>query len=367
MAEQTNNLKIALFCGGAGTRLWPASRQDKPKQFQPLVSKESTFQMMVKRLKKGFAPTDIFPITNRENVSYIVQQAPEIPLENIIIEPERRDSLAAVGMAAAILHKKFANPVVLSLWSDHLIKNNEAFIAAIKAASVVAKENQKTVEIAVRPTFPSTQLGYLQIGKMIKTIDGHGVFDFVKQIEKPGYEDAKRFVQSWEYLWHIGYAVWPSSYILSLFKKMTPAIYVVLSEIEKAYGEANFDKVLAREYQKIPKNSIDYGIFVKLGKGDQLVLTADLGWSDIGAWDVLKDDLSQNSSENVTQGLVFEIDSRDNLLYSQVDNKLLATIGLSGYIVVDTPDALLICPKNRSQDVKRMVEKLKEAKKDKFL
>ena len=133
------------------------------------------------------------------------------------------------------------------------------------------------------------------------------------------------------------------------------------------FYEANFDKVLAKEYQKIPKSSIDYGIFVKLGKGDQLVLTADLGWSDIGAWDVLKDDLSQNSSENVTQGLVFEIDSRDNLLYSQVDNKLLATIGLSGYIVVDTPDALLICPKNRSQDVKRMVEKLKEAKKDKFL
>ncbi len=366
MAGKTS-LKVALFCGGAGTRLWPASREGRPKQFQPLVGTKSTFRMMVDRLTKGFAATDIFPVTGRENVGWVVEQAPEIPLENIIVEPERRDSLAAVGLAAAVLYKKFNDPLILSLWSDHLIKNDEVFVNAVKAAESVVRDSGKAVEIAVRPTFPSTQLGYLQIGKMVKAIDGFGVFEFIKQIEKPNLESARIFTKSWEYLWHVGYSLWRSSVMLSWFDKFVPDAYRSLVKIADKLGAVDFDKVLSREYRKIPKTSIDFGVLVKLKEGDQLVLTADLGWSDIGAWDVLKDELANSLSENVSKGQVLSIDSQGNLFYSLVKDKLLAVIGLTDYIVVDTDDALLICPKNRSQDVKKIVEKIKESKKTRYL
>ncbi|MEM3062645.1 MAG: sugar phosphate nucleotidyltransferase [Nitrososphaerota archaeon] len=367
MATKDDGLKIALFCGGAGTRLWPASRESKPKQFQPLLGSQSTFQMMVKRLIKKFRPSDIFPVTGRENVGFVVQQAPEIPIENIIVEPERRDSLAAVGLAALVLDKKFTNPIVLSLWSDHLVKNDLAFIGAIESARQIVEETGKSVEIAVRPTFPSTQLGYLQIGKMLKTINGYGVFEFVRQIEKPNYDDAKVFAESWEYLWHVGFSLWRSRTMLSWFSRFMPEAYKTLVKIGSSLGKAGFDELLSEEYSKLPKMSIDFGILVKLTKNDQLVLTCDLGWSDIGSWDVLKDELVPDKKGNVNKGLVFQLDSKNNLLYSLTSNKLLAVIGLSDYIVVDTEDALLICPSARSHDVKLLVEKIKKAGKKKYL
>src|SRR3972149_10171609 len=152
MSQNHNDLKIALFCGGAGTRMWPASRRSKPKQFQPLVGSESMFQGAVRRIKKGFPIKDVFVITGREYVGHVLQQEPDLPLENDIIVPEMRDTLAAVGYAAAVLDKKFGNPIVASLWAaDHLVKNSDEFIKALKAAYEFVKESGKIVSIDVRP------------------------------------------------------------------------------------------------------------------------------------------------------------------------------------------------------------------------
>lgn len=367
MAAKKPDLKIALFCGGAGTRMWPASRENKPKQFQPLVGNKSTFEMMVDRLKKGFSPQDIHPVTNRQYVGEIVKQAPEIPLENIIIEPERRDTLAAVGFATAILSHKFGSPNILSLWSDHLIRNNNQFISAINSANQLVYETQKPVEIAVRPTFASTQLGYLKVDKMIKKINGMDVFEFVKQIEKPDIGLAKDFYNSREYLWHIGYSIWPSKYMLSLIEKYQPDVSKALKNIIQFYGKDNFEKVLNKEYSTIPKTSIDYGILEKIQPRQQLVLSADLGWSDIGAWDVLKDELSDSPKQNVITGQTIVLDSNDSLIYSLVDEKVVAVAGVDGLIIVDTADALLVCTKNQSQQVKKIIERLKESKKNNLL
>lgn len=367
MQNNNSDLKIALFCGGSGTRMWPMSRKDLPKQFQPLIDGHSTFQMMVERLTIKYSPQNIFPVTTRDNVQWVVKLAPEIPLENIIIEPEMRDTAAAVGLSAAVLSKKFGNVNVLSVWSDHVVKNEKEFTAAIELANKTVHDTGKFVEIGVRPTFPSMALGYLKVGKMIKKSDGMAVFEFDKQIEKPNFPTAKKFIRSWEYLWHIGYAVWPAEKMLSKYEKHFKVGFDPLAKIQNDWGTAKQEKTLKSEYEKIPRESIDFAINAHLTKDDQVVVSADLGWRDVGTWNELKDEMAAKPSDNILQGEVIDLDVRDSLVYSVTKDKIIAAIGLEGLVIVDTQDALLICPKDRTQDVKKIIEKLKKKKKDEFL
>lgn len=367
MPQRHADLKIALFCGGTGTRMWPASRMEKPKQFQPLVGDESMFQQAVRRIKKGFPIKDVFVITGRKYVGHVVDQEPDLPLENVIIEPEMRDTAAAVGFAAAVLDKKFNNPIVASLWAaDHLVKNDVEFIKALETAYEYAKENSKMVSIDVNPTYPNVHVGYIKVGKMIKKLDGLAIFEFSKHIEKPDLKTAKKFLQSWEYLWHAGYKVWSAKQMLNFYKDQAPQIYKGLMEIQKAWGSDNSDEVIRKVYPSFEKISVDFAIFEKINPSEIVVLSADLGWSDIGAWNVLKDELSENS-ENVLRGEVYDIDSHDCLIYANSKDKVVATIGLKELIVVDTEDALLVARKDRISEVKKVIQKLKEAGKEEYL
>jgi len=368
MPKNPNNFKIALFCGGTGTRMWPASRRDKPKQIQPLVGTESMFQQAIARIKKGFPLKDVFVITGRAYVGHVVQQEPDLPLENVIIEPEMRDTAAAVGFAAAVLDKKFNNPIVASLWAaDHLVKNGDEFIKALKTAHEYSEETGKMVSIDVNPTYPNIHVGYIQVGKMIKKLDGLAIFEFVKHIEKPDAKTAKKFLQGWEYLWHAGYKVWSAKKMLSLYQQHAQQIYKGLMIIQKSLGTDKQDEVIRHEYPKFEKVSVDYAIFEKMDPAEIVVLSADLGWSDIGAWNILKDELSENPEDNVKKGMVYDLEVTDSLLYANTENKVLAAIGVSDLIIVDTPDALLVCHKDKISLVKKIIEKLKEEGKEKFL
>ena len=367
MSTKDTDLKIALFCGGSGTRMWPMSRKNLPKQFQPLISNQSTFQMMINRLKSKFPMHNIFPVTVRDNVAWIVKLAPEIPLENIIIEPEMRDTAAAVGLAAAVLDKKFNNPNVLALWSDHVVKNEKQFIKAIELAHHTAKEMNKFVEIGVRPTTASVALGYLKVGKMLKNSDGMAIFEFVSQIEKPSFAEAKKFVESWEYLWHIGYSIWSAKKMLAKLQDHFREEYEPLIKIQKAWGTPQQEKTLQHQYPKIPKKSIDFAVNSHLTTADQVVISADLGWRDVGTWDELKEEMSEKPKDNILQGNVIDLDLKDCLVYSTKSEKVIAAIGVEGLIIVDTEDALLICPKERTQDVKKIIEELKKQDKENYL
>jgi mannose-1-phosphate guanylyltransferase len=368
MPQNHHDLKIALFCGGTGTRMWPASRKEKPKQFQPLVGKESMFQQAVRRIKKGFPIKDVFVITGRQYVGLVVQQAPDLPLENVIIEPEMRDTLAAVGYAATVLDKKFDNPTVASLWAaDHLVKNGDNFIKALKAAYDYVEDTGKIVSVDVRPTYPNIHVGYIQIGKMIKKINGQAFFEYVRHIEKPDLATAKKLVAGWEYLWHAGYKVWKAQKMLSLYKKHTLQVYEGLMKIHAAWGSDKQEDVVKKIYPAFEKISVDFAILEKADPNELVVLPADLGWSDIGAWNILKDELSETPADNVISGEVFDLDSKDCLIYNTTPNKVIASIGLNNLIVVETPDGLLVCDKDRVSDVKKIIEKLKESKKEKFL
>ncbi len=362
------SVKIAVFCGGSGARMWPASRSDKPKQFQPLIGGKSTFERLITSLEKEFGSSNIFPVARREFVGHIVSQAPHLPIENIIIEPEGRDTMAAIGFAAMILDTKFDNPTVISLWSDHLIKNEANFLKSLRKAAEISSTKSKIVEIGVRATFPSTQLGYIKIGKMLEKDDDLGVFEFISQIEKPNLEKAQEFLESWEYLWHLGYAAWSTKTLLGYYRDFAPKAYKTLMEISSLVraGFGSSAKI-AKLFGTIEKTSIDFAILEKLGATERLVISADLGWSDVGTWDVLKDELSHKPEDNVATGKSISIESSDTLMFSTDNKKMLVTVGVKGIIVVDTPDAILVVSKDNSGKVKDAVLKLREGGHDDYL
>lgn len=368
-STQKKSLKIVVFCGGAGSRIWPVSRKSRPKQFQPLVGKSSMFRQTTERLLKGFEPEDLFVITGEVYVPLVAKEAPEIPTKNLIVEPEMRDTLAAVGLATIVILNRFPGAVVATLWgADHVVKNNEVFIKALNAAYKIAKKKKKIVNIDVRPTYPDVNLGYIEIGKAVDRVDGFEVFEVVRQIEKPSLKIAQKFLKSFKFLWHGGYAVWQGELMLSLYKRYQPKTYRALCSIKNALETSLEQEILKKEYKKIPKTSVDYGIFEKLEPGEQLDIPADLGWSDVGAWNILKDALAEKKLDNVVKGENFDIDSTDCLVYSLVPRKIIATIGLEGLVVVDTPDALLVCRKDRAQEVKQVVAELKKTDgKDQYL
>lgn len=368
MAKPHKDLKIVLFCGGTGTRMWPMSRKKQPKQFQPLVGNESMFQGAVRRIRRGFPIKDVFVVTGRPYVGLVLEQVPDLPLENIIIEPDMRDTLAAVGLAAAVLDKKFDNPTIAALWAaDHLIKNDDEFVNALKRAFDYVRETGKIVSIDVRPTYANVHVGYIKIGKMIKKLDGAAIFEYIKQVEKPTLSMAKKFVGGWDYLWHAGYKVWKAQRMLDLYKRYVPKTYENLMKIQEVWGTDTQESTLEKIYPSFEKVSIDYAIFEKVKSSHMVVLSADLGWSDVGAWNILKDELSKKPKDNVIKGNVIDIDCQDCLIYETNDNKVLAPIGLTGIVVVDTQDGLLVCSKDRISEVKKFIEKLKEQKKDRFL
>lgn len=364
--KDSGNLKLLVMGGGAGTRLWPMSRVNRPKQLQPLVGNESSLQHMVGLLLEGFSPDDIFISTAKGYEKEVHEQLPQISADHIIGEPERRDTTAAIGYAAVHLAKRFPNCTMATIWGDHHVQERQKFVDSFKLASRIVNDTGLTVQVDVRPTFPSTNLGYIEIGKPILTEYGDDIYEYVRQVEKPDAATAKKFLASLDYLWHPGYRVWDINYLFELFKKFVPETYQALMNISDAIGTPNEDRVTKEEYGKMVKKSIDYTIFVHMGREGQAVVAADIGWNDIGTWEVLKDELADSKSDNATRGETVLLDTKDSLIYSG-KGKVTAVIGLESVVIVDTEDALLVIDKDRAQDVKKIAEELKERGLDKYL
>jgi len=355
-------MKAVILAGGTGTRLWPLSRREKPKQFQKLTSDKTMFQETIERLD-FLEKKDIYIATNESFAKEVMKEAPEIPKKNIIIEPALRDTAPCIGLAATYIAKDHPDEVMAVIYADHLIKNKAKFIKNLKIAEKIAKEDDTLNIIEVKAKYPNTNLGYVKIGKMIKTVDGSDIYSFEKFTEKPDLATAKKFLESYKYLWNTGLYVWKVSTILDQYKYHQSKMYYNLMKIQLTIGTEKEKKVLKNHYSKCDKISIDYAIMEKVEKSKVRIIPADFGWNDIGTWESLHDELTKSSKENIKKGENLLIDVEGSLVYGPKD-KLIATIGLKDVIVVDTKDALLICKKNKSQDVKKIVEKLKENKKD---
>jgi mannose-1-phosphate guanylyltransferase len=352
--------KAILFSGGAGSRLWPLSRRARPKQFQPLIGPDSLFQLMVRRLERRIGLENIFISTGEIYRDVVLEQVPGLPPENVLAEPEMRDTLAAVGYAVALLNHRFPGSTIATLWgADHIIRRDEDFIASLDAAFQLAHAHDWVVKVDVRPTGPSTALGYIEYGDQVAEVDGRPVFAFVRQIEKPPLAVAEQLLAAGNYLWNTGYIVWTANKIMSLYAEHAPAAYNALRDIVSAQSSPVAQEQISALYARIPKMSIDKGIFEKMGGEDMVVLPAELGWGDIGAWDVLRDELSESPLGNAVHGAHVSIDTTNCLVYGP-GNKPVITIGVNNLIIVDTGDALLVCPADRAQDVKSIVLRLEQ-------
>src|SRR5262249_53491627 len=310
---------------------------------------------------------NLFVVTGRNYVEAIRQQVPDVSPDNIIAEPEMRDTLAAVGYAAAVIEHRFPGTRLATLWgADHIIREEETFIGAMKAAEHLAAERDTIVKVDVWPTSPRTQLGYVQIGKHVTDIDGFEAYDFVRFTEKPDLRTARHYLERRRHLWNTGYFVWSSARVLDLYRRYAPDAYAPLERIMSALGTPDEERVIEQQYATIPRTSVDYGVFSHIEQGQMLAIPADLGWADVGAWDVLYEELCESRGDNVELAEHIGINTRGSLIYS-AGSRLIATIGLDGLIIVDTPDAILVAPIDRAQDVKKIVEHLKSEGKSEYL
>lgn len=361
-ATSKKNTKVVLFCGGRGTRMWPISKIGHPKQFDAILGEKSFFRQSINRVLKGFSAEDVFISTGQDFKKVILDQAPEIPEDNIILEPEMRDNLGAVALSTATINHRYPGSVMIILWgADHLVQKEERFIKALKKASQLAKENDVIVHIDMKPTYPSVHNGWIKIGKRIKTENGFDIYQFIKQVEKPNLATAKKFYKSGSYLIHSGYMATKPSLLLEKYKKHAPSCYKVIDTISKSMGTSNYQKVLKKEYQKIEKTSVDYGLFVKLKPGSQWELPVDIGWVDLGTWELLYQGLPKDKDGNVVLGKAELIETKNSLIFSR-DKKVVGVIGLSNVVIVDTSQGLLVCPIDKAPFVKQLYKNLFEKK-----
>ncbi len=351
-------MKVVILAGGGGTRLWPLSRETKPKQIQPFLDKETLLQKTYKRIRRGFSASDIFVATNGKFSDLVRAQLPQVSRENFFIEPVRRDTAAAIGLVAALFYRENPKTIFTTANSDHFIKNEKEYLRVLKlSGKVVADHPDHTVLLGLNPVYPETGYGYIQMDGRFKEYGKDHVFRVKRFIEKPPIEKAKEFQGKWEYLWNPGMFVWRADTLLQLFAKHLSAMHAILMRIAKD------PRRLATEFAKIKPISIDYGIMEKTKK--LLVIPADFGWSDIGHWKTIYDALSTNG-ENVVRGKHVGLDSSGNLIYS-LTGKMVTTIGVKDMIVIETEDAILVCPKDRAQDVKKVVAELERKGMRKYL
>lgn len=351
-------MKIIIFAGGVGTRLWPLSRKASPKQFEKVIGEKSTLQLAVERLHPDFKPEDIYVSTGKSYCDIVKKQLPNIPGNQIISEPKMRDVGPAVGLVTSLLAKKSPDTPMAILWSDHLVKKEELFRKVLKAAEkYIDKNNNKIVFIGQRPRFASQNLGWINFGKKVGLEKGIVFFEFESCKYRPDMETAKEFFESGHHAWNLGYFITTPKFLLSLYKKYVPKIYEKLKIIQGSYGTAKFSSILEKIYPELEKISFDNAILEKLDKKQAVVISEDLEWSDVGAWEALKEALQTSPEQNVTQGKVLTTDCKDSLIYNY-GNQMVVTIDLDGYLVVNTHDVILVCKKESVPKIKKMVEGL---------
>jgi mannose-1-phosphate guanylyltransferase len=347
--------------------MWPVSRKSYPKQFYPLIKGRSFFQLTIARFKRVFDPKDIFISTEKDFVEFVRKQAPEIPQVNIIAEPVRRDNLAAVGLATAIVEKRFPGETMMVSWSDHLFQKEAQFLKAVQAAGKYAQQTGLIISVDEKPTYPSVHNGWVKLGKTLGKQNGHKVVQIIKHIEKPQEKLAKKLFKEGGYLINTGYRAWRTDVMLSYYKKYTPSMYQGLMKISAAYGKKEFDTVLHREYSKFEKESVEYGIFEKLPKDKRATIPVSVGWEDAGTWELFYKAMVTEKKKTVIEGGVeTEMLEADNNLVVGPKGKMVSIIGLQNIVVIDTNDALLVCRMDQTGKVKQVFKKL-EKEKDKFV
>lgn len=341
--------------------MWPTSTKSFPKQFRPIVRGKSFLRHTFERYAKTINPSDILVSTESRYGEFIENIIPEIPKENIILEPERRDNLGAIGLVTAIIEKKYPSEVMFFSWADHFIGNVDEFIKAVNAACEYTRKNGTSVSLNEKPTFASVHNGWIEYGEKIGEEDGYSIYKIERHVEKPDEKTANEFLRAGNYLIHTGYASWRSDLMLSYFKDYAPGVYEGLVKIMNAIGTENESETIRQEYAKFEKLSIDYGLYEKLPHGLRTTLATQTGWEDAGTWQLFYDAMKEEGKEDVIEGEVKTkmIDSSGSLVIGEGD-KMISIVGLKNVVVIDTHGALLVCNMGDTAKVKDLFKKLEE-------
>jgi mannose-1-phosphate guanylyltransferase len=367
MSDILDHTYAVIMAGGGGTRLWPVSRRDRPKQMLPLLEEHRTlFQTTVDRLKGLLPPERILVVTVAEQANELREQAPDIPDENFLLEPLPRGTASVVGLAAIALRRRDPQAVMVILPADHFIRNHDLFHLLIRVAVDVAEKGY-LVTLGINPTYAATGYGYIQRGKLIAERVVYPVYEVSRFREKPDEEQARAMISTGDHSWNSGMFLWQAAAILAEIKEQMPKLHAALAEIDDAWQTAQAAEVIERAWPVLENETVDYGIMEHAAK--VAVLPAGgLEWSDVGSWDSLFDVLLPDQNGNIVfAGHHIAEDTHNSLVYGNHSERMVVTIGVDDLIIVDSGDVLMVCHKDQAQKVRKVVDQLKDREMEEFL
>jgi mannose-1-phosphate guanylyltransferase len=358
------SVKAVILAGGTGSRLWPASRESRPKQFLPLVGERSLLQQTYDRLHSFVPASDLYVCTAAAYQGLVSEQLPELSRENILVEPTQRGTGPAIGWIATRFHALFGETTVATIAADHVVRRPEEFTRALSlAARAVTDCPTGIVTIGIRPTGPDPGYGYIQMGGLFRAEQAGSLYTVKQFVEKPDRARAQQFLAEGRYLWNASYFVWSSGRMLALLEQLLPEVAGPLAGVRDSLGTDAEEEALRAAYAAMPKVTIDRGVMERAD--EVLVAPAEMGWSDVGSWERLHEALPAGEGGVVAVGRHVGLDDSDCLFYS--GGRLVATIGLKDVIVVETADAVLVCDRGRSQDLKQLMDRLRQAGCEEYL
>ena len=355
---------VVIMCGGSGSRFWPKSRKMYPKQFLNTVGEGTMIQLTVDRISKFIPLENIYMVTNKCYVNTIKEQVPQILEENLIIEPMIKETAACIGYSAVKLLKKDPEAVMIVLPSDHYIENEVKFMETLKQGLDIACRDNCLVTMGIRPTRPETAYGYIETGKSIEGILEIPTYKIKRFTEKPNREKAQEFIDKGTYLWNSGMFIWKAAVLLKQYKKFLPDMYQCLKRMGEYIGTPEEAEIVEEEYNKIDGISIDYGILEKTW--DVYVMESSFSWDDIGNWTALERYMYKDENGNSIKGEHTVLDTHNCILYGE--KRLIAALGVEDLIIVETEDVILVCKKEKDQDIKLLIkELLKDKNNNKYI
>lgn len=362
-------MNAVIFAGGSGTRFWPISRNSYPKQFQPIIENKSTIELMTKNVVDQYGWNKVYFATTELLVSLIKTTFPQVPTANIITEPTQRDVGPAVGLAMARLQKLGAgNEPVVILWSDNYPANSDNFKKVLNIAEQRVKANpNQLVFLGEKPAFANENLGWMELGELRGEEDGIKYYDLGRFTYRPDLETAQEWFASGKYVWNTGYFVTTPNFVMNKIAQFNPNMFSQFQQIMAVMDTENELAAMQGIYPQMESIHFDKLVLEKLDKSDTLVIEGDYDWSDPGTLYALKQFLQDKDEDNVGKGLVYTYDTKDSLVYNYVNNQVVTTVGLEGFIVVNTPDAVLVVHKKDIPKIKEMLKEFKNTELERLL